>query len=781
MVPPDDIYPVDPWAIFETRFSPRFIAQTETIFALSNGYLGLRGNLEEGAPVYDGGTFVNGFYETWPIVYGEEAYGFAKTGQTIVDVTDGKTIKLYVDDEPFEIENADILEFNRTLDMRLGLLTRRIQWVTPAGKRVTVESKRMVSFVHRHLAMVTYEVKVENRDAHLILASELATRRRHAGENNDPRRARHFDGNCLEPLCAMGDDLHHDHRAVLCHRTRQSGLLLACGMDHVLETEGRTVIRRQVSDNVGEMVFSVDVDPGQPVRITKFLAYHHSPARDGDDTRELCARVQRTLSRNMDIGHDRLITEHAEYIRGFWDRSDVIIEGDPRIQQAVRFNLYQLLQATARVEGHGVPAKGLTGRGYEGHYFWDTEIYVLPFLTYTTPRFAHNLMRHRFSMLDLARARARELGHEGALFPWRTINGEEASAYYAAGTAQYHINADIAYAIRQLFRATYDLQLLRDGAADVLVETARLWVDLGCYPFGDDGPFCINGVTGPDEYTAVVDNNRYTNMMARENLRSSIRGIEYLRDKKPGELAQLVQRTNLDLAELDAWQLAADRMHLPIDETTGIHPQDDSFLEKEVWDFANTPPDKFPLLLHYHPLVIYRHQVIKQADVVMAMFLCGDDFTLEEKRRNFDYYDPLTTRDSSLSSSIQSIIATELGYEDRAFEYFLDAVAVDLADIGGNVVDGVHVASMGGAWMALVHGFAGMRDHDGELSFDPKLPSRWQRLRFQLTFQGCRFEVDITPDSVVYALHEGDDLALRHRKEEIHLTAAAPRVSRPHV
>jgi len=276
----------------------------------------------------------------------------------------------------------------------------------------------------------------------------------------------------------------------------------------------------------------------------------------------------------------------------------------------------------------------------------------------------------------------------------------------------------------------------------------------------------------------VVDNNRFTNMMARENLRAALRAVNFVRQSHPADYERVVERTRLDPTELDDWKRAADRMYLPIDERTGIHPQDDSFLDKPRWECADIPPDKHPLLLYYHPLTLYRHQVLKQVDVVMAMFLLGSDFTLDEKRRNFDYYDPLTTRDSSLSSCVQSIVATELGYEDKAMEYFLEAVLVDLGDIGGNVIDGVHIASAGGVWMALAYGFGGMRDYDDELDFHPRLPSVWSRLRFPITWRDRRIEVDVRPGHVSYRLLEGKALTLKHEGNPFELRLGSPVVQK---
>ena len=766
--PPEDLFPIEPWQMTQLRYAPELLSQTETLFALANGYLGMRGDFEEATPVATPGVFLNGFYETWPIIYGENAYGFAKTGQTIVNATDAKIIRLYVDDEPFELDRANLLTFRRSIDWRSGTLDREILWETQAGKRIAIASRRMVSMVHRHLALLSYDVRCLDHGAHLTLSSEMLTRHLD-GETGepDPRKVAGFDGRVLDAVTRRAQR----RRVVLCHRTRSSGITLACGMDHELHTEGRLRESRRSTANRAEVVFSVDVEPGQPVQLTKFVAYHFA---DACDVEELCNRAERTLDRNMELGAPRLLDEQREHFEEFWERGDVEVEGDPQLQQAVRFNLFQLRQATARAEGHGVPAKGLTGPGYEGHYFWDGEIYVLPYVIYTHPRVAGHLLRFRWAQLDQARARARELHEAGALYPWRTINGDEASAYYAAGTAAYHINADIAYAMRKYALATLDQDFVRRGAVDVLVETARMWHGLGNFSERRGGAFCIHSVTGPDEYTAVVDNNFFTNMMARQNLRLATRTVNLIRLFHPDDYARLVERTGLHESELLDWVNASERMYLPVDEQTGIHPQDDSFLDKPRWDCAATPAEDYPLLLHYHPLTPYRHQVLKQADVVMAIFLLGQDFSTDEKRRNFDYYDPLTTRDSSLSSCVQSIVATEIGYEDRAMEYFAEAVLVDLADLGGNVTDGIHIASAGGVWMALVYGFAGMRDYDGELDFHPRLPAAWARLRIPLTWRDRRIEVELRREDVTYRLVDGPAVTLRHEGAPIELTPDAP-------
>jgi alpha,alpha-trehalose phosphorylase len=658
--PPPRDYPADEWNIIENGFHPEFLAQLETMLALGNGYLGMRGCPEEGGPSVENSTLINGFYETRPIIYGEDAYGFAKTGQTILNVTDSKIIKLFVDDEPFWLPDANLLRYERRLNMKAGTLDRDILWETPAGKQVSIRSRRLVSFANRHVAAIFYCVTLMNANAALVISSEMAANQPASHLNNhDPRQTRGFTGRVLHHRINYSKD----RRVVLCHATEKSRLTLTCATDHVLETTCPHDYKVAHTEDFGQVAFTVEARSGCPVHLTKYMVYHTSGTASVE---ELCGRAEWTMDRIVSQGFQPLLASQEQYMDDFWRRSDVRIRdvrqelvkrSTVELQQAIRFNLFHILQASARAENQGVPAKGLTGQAYEGHYFWDTEIYLLPFLIYTSPRTARNLLMVRYRMLPQARARARELGHKGAMFPWRTINGNEASAYYAAGTAQYHINADIMYALRKYVLATGDESFLRDYGAEMLVETARLWLGLGFHSARKGGKFCINGVTGPDEYNTVVDNNAYTNLMARENLRYAAQTIEWLHRTQAEAFNVLVQKTALEPAEVEAWSHAAESMYVPYDENLGIIPQDDQFLDREPWDFRNTPSDRYPLLLFYHPLDIYRKQVIKQADVVLAMFLLGGAFSLEAKRRNFEFYDPLTTGDSSLSSCVEAVVA----------------------------------------------------------------------------------------------------------------------------
>jgi alpha,alpha-trehalose phosphorylase len=781
--PPSHDYPADEWNVIEKTFHPEFLAQSETMLALGNGYLGMRGCPEEGGPNAENATLINGFYETWPIVYGEEAYGFAKTGQTICNVTDSKTIKLFVDDEPFWLPDANLLSYDRRLNMKSGTLDREILWETPAGKQVLIRSRRLVSFENRHVAAISYCVTLLNTKAFIVISSEMATNEAVARiDSDDPRLAKAFSGRVLHPRASYAKG----RRIVLCHATEKSRLSVTCATDHALETSCPHTEKTVHSDDFGQVAFTIEAPQGCPIQLTKYMVYHTTNTASPE---ELCGRAEWTLDRVTAQGFQQLLTSQEQYMDDFWRRSDVRIRNvrldrtnrsTVEIQQAIRFNLFHILQASARAEDAGVPAKGLTGKAYEGHYFWDTEIYLLPFLTYTSPRIARNLLTFRYKMLPQARARAKQLGHRGAMFPWRTVNGEEASAYYAAGTAQYHINADIMYALRKYVHATGDELFLRDYGAEMLVETARLWLDLGFYSEAKGGKFCINGVTGPDEYNAVVNNNAYTNLMARENLRYAAQTVKSLQSTEPDAYDALVHKTALEPSEVEAWIRAAENIYVPYDEDRQIVLQDDSFLDREPWDFRNTPPEHYPLLLFYHPLNIYRTQVIKQADVVLAMFLLGDVFSPEAKKRNFYFYDPLTTGDSSLSSCVEAIIAAQIGDMEKAIRYGMAALLMDLADVGGNVKDGCHIASMGGTWMMLTYGFGGMRDNDGTLSFWPRrAPEENAILRFPVAYRGQTLEIEIGFEKVEYALREGESLVIRHETEEVHLTRQNPVAVRP--
>ncbi len=770
-------FPIEPWRLVEKYPSSEDLGITETLFATANGYLGIRAIPEETRPSYKNGTFINGFHETWEIKHAESAFGFAKTGQTLVNVPASHIIKLYVDDEPLIISVADLVDYERSLDFRDGVLRRKLIWRTPSGKRVQVRSRRVVSLADRHLALMTFEVTMLEGDAPVVVSSQIVntedydslaqhpktTEAPQAGIK-DPRKNQGFDHRVL-----LGEmNWCSPRRMILGYRVANSGMTLGVGADHQIITNNDFEELDDTTSDMGRKIYRISARQGEPILITKAVAYHTSRSVP---VRELSDRVRRTLDRVRNQGFEQTLAAHKSVLDGFWRRSDVLVGGHERIQQAVRWCLFELAQAAGRSDGLGISAKGVTGDGYEGHYFWDSEVYVIPFLSYTNPVWARNALRFRYTTLEQARERAREMSVDGALFPWRTINGEEASAYYAAGTAQYHIDAAIAYSIGRYWDVTGDTEFIYGEGAELLVETARMWANLG---FWRGGVFEIHGVTGPDEYTTVVNNNMYTNVMAKHNLKLACKVVETMQKEAPEELDRLRHAVSLREEEIDEWTRCAEGMKIPYDEQLGIHLQDDVFIYKELWDLENTPRDRFPLLLHYHPLVIYRFQVLKQADVVLANFLLGHEHTREQKRADFEYYDPITTGDSSLSVVVQSIVAAEVGHQDMAYDYFLSGLYVDLADLHKNASDGVHIASAGGVWHSLTSGFAGMRQSSPVLEFDPRLPKQWSHLQFRITQEDTLLEIRLERQKIRFEIIEGSEKTVNVRGMEYVVKPSEP-------
>ncbi|HEY1296132.1 MAG TPA: glycosyl hydrolase family 65 protein [Chloroflexota bacterium] len=748
-------FPEDPWKIRELQLDLNVLAQSESLFALANGHLGLRGNLDEGEPAGLPGTYLNSFYERRPLAYVEPGYGYPESGQTIINVTNGKLIRLLVDDEPFDVRYGRLVKHERTLDLRAGTLERLAEWTSPAGQKVRVSSRRLVSFTQRAVAAISYTVEPLERPARVVVQSELVANEQLGGGilSNDPRQG--------APLQAVlqSEEFHDRDLAVqLVHRTSASGLRLAASMDHFVDSPPGAEITTLAAPDAGRVSVTIRLEPGQHLCLVKLLTYGWSSQRS---RQALLDQVQAAMTAARHTGWDGLVEEQRTYLDDFWSSADVELDGDTEVQQAVRFGLFHILQAGARGEDRPIPAKGLTGPGYDGHAFWDTETFVLPLLTCTLPPAAASALRWRHATLPTARARAQQLQLNGASFPWRTINGEESSGYWPASTAAFHINADIADAVMNYVGMTGDTEFEVDTGLELLVETARLWRSLG--HFDASQQFRIDGVTGPDEYSSLADNNLYTNLMAQENLQAAVAAA--LRHP------ERAQSFGVSLEELRDWRTAAESMCIPFNEQLGVHEQAEGYTQHEEWDFANTPPESYPLLLHAPYFQLYRKQVIKQPDLVLAMHLRGDAFTAEQKARNFAYYERLTVRDSSLSDGTEAVIAAEVGQLDLAFDYLVEAALLDLHDLEHNTRDGVHIAALAGAWIALVNGFGGMRSRADDLCFSPRLPRQLERLNFKLRYRGRVLQVTALPQSAIYALLEGAPVRISHHGEPFVLSA----------
>ncbi|GIH16502.1 glycoside hydrolase family 65 protein [Rugosimonospora africana] len=749
-------YSVEPWSIRETELDLGMMAQCESLFALANGHIGLRGNLDEGEPHALPGTYLNSVYELRPLPYAEAGYGYPASAQSVINVTNGKLIRLLVDDEPFDLRYGQLHRHERVLDLRDGVLHRTTQWTSPAGRTVEVRSTRLVSFAYRSIAAISYEVRPVDGPAQVVLQSELVANEPGPQVSDDPRAAA-----VLEAPLIGEENAAEEAQALLIHRVKRSGLRIGAGMDHVIDgSESELVGTRSYQDSARTTV-TCQLAAGESLRIIKFLAYGWSSERSQPAIR---AQVEAALIAAKATGWAGLCAAQRQYLDEFWARADVEVDGDPEVQQAVRFGLFHVLQASARAERRPIAAKGLTGPGYDGHAFWDTETFVLPVLAYTNPEASADALRWRHATLPIAQQRARQLHLNGAAFAWRTITGEECSAYWPAGTAAYHINADIADAVIRQIDVTGDADLDREIGVDLLVNTARLWMSLGA--FGDDDRFHIDGVTGPDEYSAIADNNVYTNLMAQRNLRGAVDAVARHPD--------LARNLEVSGEEVLDWRRAADQMVIPYDERRGVHPQAERFTDHARWDFEHTPPEHYPLMLYYSYGDLYRTQVVKQADLVLALFSRGDAFTPEEKARDFAYYEAVTVRDSSLSACVQSVIAAEIGQLDLAYDYLGEAAMMDLADLEHNTRDGIHVASLAGAWIALVAGLGGMRDHNGRLSFAPRLPTGLRGLSFRVCWRRQTLRVSINHEQACYEVADGMPMNIVHFGQEVTVEPSEP-------
>ncbi len=748
-------FDVDPWSIGVDGVAVSHLAHEESVFGLSNGHIGWRGNLDEGDPRGVAGSYLNGVFEEHPMPYAEDGYGYPDKGQSVINVPNGQIIRMFVDDEPFDVGLGTIGAHSRRLDLRDGTLSRSVEWTSPAGATVHIESARLVSFTHRSVAAVRYRVTAVGSAADVTVLSEVLANEPLPIVHSDPR----VEDLLRSPLRGV-DAAVLGTAATLVHDTRESGLRVAICMDHVVTAPGSAapVLVTEAAEDLARTRIRASLQPGESLEIVKFVGHEWARSSTASTLRD---RAEAAVAEAVSEGWDGLVAGQRATLDAYWEHADVEIEGLPRLQQLVRYALFQVFQASARLELRSVPGKGLTGSGYQGHTFWDFEAFVLPVLTSTHPEAARQALLWRHSTLDRARERARLLHLEGATFAWRTIDGRESSGYWPASTAAFHINSAVARAALHYVRATGDVEFERETALEILVETARLWSSLGRWD--DVGGFHIDGVTGPDEYSAIANDNVYTNLSAQTNLR----GAAATARRHPEASAAL----GVGDDEIERWERAADAMTIPYDHQRGVHPQSAGFTELERWDFAATSADQYLLHDHFPYFDLYRKQVIKQADLVLALYFAHEAFTPEEKARAFSYYEELTVRDSSLSAAAQAVIAAETGHLELALDYVAEVATLDIEDLHGNTDEGLHIAALAGVWVAITAGFGGMRDSDAGLSFQPRLPQAISRLGFGVRIDGSTLHVQVTQEQTSYRLSAGAPLTIRHFGEEVVLEA----------
>lgn len=754
------------WHVRESALTPDDDGARESIFALANGYVGVRGTLDEAQPSVSRGTFMSGVYEYHPLSYPEGGYGHPDHGQAVIGVADGTTVRLQVDGVPLDVRETPPEEHDRVLDLRAGTVRRQTEWVTPRGARMRLTTTRVVSLVHRSVSAVRYEVEALDRAVQVVVRSDLvANGTPPKVHNSDPRVAEVLERPFQARLSRC-----HETGGVLVHRTHGSRIGVAAAVDHAVELPEGGAVSTQCDDDQVVTTLVTDLRPGERAGFVKYLC--HVMSTD-DPSVDLQERALAGLDGARKRGWDGLLADQRTELDEFWDGADVELDSDPELQLAVRFDLFQLLQSAACVSGAPVGAKGLTGGGYSGHTFWDIEGFVLPALALLRPLDAARLLRWRSSTLDRARERAAVLDLAGASFPWRTIDGNEVSAYWPASTAAMHVNADIARAFCWYADVTGE-DLTTVGGLDVLVETARVWTAMAHEDH--EGRVHLFGMTGPDEYTGVVDDNVFTNLMARGNLRAAADACE--------RHSEHVGRLRVTAEEMQQWRRTADAVHVPYDAVLGVHPSNEGFTSYGEWDFGSLR-SAYPVEKHAHYAKVYRRQVVKQADLVLALWWCSEAFTAEQTARDLDYYEQRTVRDSSLSASVQAVVCARVGHLDLALAYLRESALVDLRDLQGDSQGGLHLAAAAGSWLAVVCGFGGLRTDGPELRLAPRLPEDLHRIAFRLRWRGHRIGVEITRSGTVVQLLDrtAGEVALRIDDEPLTVTAERPAAAplhRPH-
>ena len=728
----------------------------EALFHNANGYIGVRYDLEEEYPddfTFNRAQYINGFYDEIEVSHPERLYGFIDDKQFMVDVANTQTIKLFIDGEPFSMYQGTVLYRKLSLHMDKGVTIREVKWRSPSGKEVEIKITRMASFYQTSLFTIEYEITPLNFSGDLVIESAHDVNVENYYNPLDPRSSSPCE-KCINPTnCEI-----RDRGSYFGAITSRSGLQVYSGVKNVLSVDDEPEFL--VTQQTAVCVFRPKANLGEKITLLKYAVFCDS-LRFNNCKEQAYAEMDRAVS----IPLKEFYEKQEEYLKDYWDNCLVEIEGDEEANLALRYNLYQLIQSVGKDRHSNISPKGLSGEGYEGHYFWDSEMYIQPFFTITNPDISKQLIAFRYETLEAAKENARILGHDkGALYPWRTLDGSESSGYFPAGSAQYHINGAVAYSIIAYYLATGDENFIKQKGAEVIFETARLWVNVANYY---QGQFHINDVTGPDEYTCIVNNNYYTNVLAQYHLKWAIKFYEMF--SQTPEMKALVEKIGLTAQDIDEFKLVAEKIYLPYDETLKINPQDDSFLKKSEWVPETSIKEKTPLLLHYHPLHLYRHQICKQADTVLAHFILEDAQPEDVIRNSYDYYEKRTVHDSSLSRCIFSIMAARLGMKDKASAYFGESIKLDLLDLQGNTKDGIHTANMGGSYMVIVHGFGGFRLKESGIHFHPTLPDKWDGYMFKICYRGSRIAVYVRERECRFILEKGKPQSVNVYDKEYYL------------
>lgn len=752
------------WTLIERGFNLAREHEIESLFAIANGYIGTRGSLAEGSALSAPATFIAGVFDIWPESSELPALAVAP---------DWLRLRIRVAGHALTLEDGETLEHRRILDLRHGATWREWRHRDANGRITRVVALRLASLADRHLLLqtvlltpenyggrVTLEPRIEYPPAAQPILPEPPTLRPAPHASDGPPH----DGPSAPPTSETPPALPIDPDAapVLVLRTAATGITVAIASTSRLEPPGSGAVR-SVERSAARLVehHAVDVEPGKTYRLDRLVAVYTS--RDRPDPAAAAARYLAEAERR---GADALIEAHARAWRARWRDADVEIRGDDDAQRAIRFACYHLIAASnPDDERVSVPARMLSGPAYRGHVFWDTEIYMLPFYLYTHPQAARALLLYRYHTLPAARAKAKRLGYDGAFYAWESADtGDEVTPRYVmgpngevieilTGELEVHISADIAYAVWHYWQATGDDAFFLEAGAEIILETARFWASRG--RLEADGRYHIRNVIGPDEYHEGVDDNAYTNGMARWNLERGVETARLLAERWPRRSRELARAIGLGEDEPARWAELAAAMYTGLDPKTGVIEQFQGYHDLDEIDLDAYEPRTAPIDVILGRERVRRSQAIKQPDVLMLIHLLWNAFPPEVREANFRHYDPRTAHGSSLSPSIHALLAARLGETALARRYWRQAAEIDLADNMGNAAGGVHAAALGGLWQATVFGFAGLETRGDRIRLDPHLPGEWAGLGFAFQWRGRRLRAEIGPDGARWAEDRG--------------------------
>jgi trehalose/maltose hydrolase-like predicted phosphorylase len=749
---------MNPWCIEEKEFDPKKLHSRETVYTIGNGYFGTRGAFEEGYPKATPATLLFGVFDKVAIAKEE-----------LTNVPDWLTLKLFINNERFRLDEGKILDYHRSLDMQNGILSRTVRWESPGGIRLSITCERFASLADEHIGVIRYSLTVEEQpgiegklDVMLWSALNLAVG--------------NYDLLHWEPV-----EQGRDGELLWFHsQTRFSSVQLVQTMSFTSRDceFQKEIIRSDVSPSiriykkltVGETMTAEKVvvmytsrDTEDPLQAA--IEHHHNILRssvsqaESNKQNELLVEGTRQVNPCVEVDmYEPLLAAHKQAWQNYWEVSDVIIEGDERAQQAVRYNIYQLrISVSSHDSRYSIAAKGLTGFGYRGHVFHDTEIFMLPYFTCVHPDIARNLLMYRYRLLPAARAKAKSNGYKGAQYPWEsTLSGEETTPPAILhpetgelipvlnGPLELHITASISHGVWQYWHFTGDDEFMRDFGAEILLDAASFWVSRTVWNT-EHNAYEIDNVIGPDEWHEHVNNNVFTNYMARHNIQIAIDTLHWLQSIAPDKAKELVQQLDLNEQSLAHWHDIIDRIRILQDKQTGLFEQFDGFFQLEPLDQEKYKERKTSYQGILGVEEIQRYRIVKQADVLMLLTVLNQQFDLKTKKVNWDYYYPITDHDygSSLTPAFHVILACELDLVETAYRMFMKGAVVDIEDPRGNSDEGIHCACAGAVWQAAILGFAGLRFTDDGYTTDPVWPDGWTRLVFTCFHKGKQLSIDL--------------------------------------